>query len=153
MTTSDDPLFLYLESARRSVSIYDGPDVFLSGFTRLPQAVGDLVATNWLVSEVENGDLPQFFENSTGVLSPEALAGLRRLDLTVAAEIMERAMALIGSPYPRVRSERKERLEGLSETLLELSWDLCEALGPEFSNFDDAVERYIKIHFSTGAGA
>src|SRR4051794_27697626 len=84
-----------------SVSIYDGPETFLRQYRRLPREVGHLFAAHWCMSEVCNGGFHQFFGNSTGVLAPEAVEGIRAMGLTVWADILAAAMQLFGTPYPR----------------------------------------------------
>jgi hypothetical protein len=53
-----------------------------------------MVYTTWGVeAEVNNGGFSQYFENSSGRLADEALAGFRRLGATSYAGLLERAMA------------------------------------------------------------
>jgi hypothetical protein len=86
----------------KSVSIYDGPSVFLSQFEAIPERSRHLLATHWTQSEVRNGGLIQFFENPTGVLAPEAVEGFRHLGMPETAEALVQAMDQLGQPYPRV---------------------------------------------------
>jgi hypothetical protein len=99
-----------MEEAYDSVSIYDGLDVFLSDYSKQPLWVGDLLATHWILSEVSNGGLMQFFLNSTGVLAPEAKVGFQRMGLPDIAAIIVEAMAYFGSAYPRDSNVRNEFL-------------------------------------------
>lgn len=60
-----------------------------------------MVYTTWGVeAEVNNGGFSQYFENSTGQLADEALAGFRLLGAARHAALLERAMAArrAGSP-------------------------------------------------------
>jgi hypothetical protein len=57
------------------INIYDGPDVFLETFQKVPLKIGYLYAVHFCQSEVCNGGFGQFFFNSTGVLAPEAVRG------------------------------------------------------------------------------
>lgn len=143
-----------LEPIWNKVDIYKTPDIFLMQFTQLPQAVGDLYAAHWLVSEVVNGAFPQFFSNSTGVLAPEALVALRRIGLDDAAEITEACMTFFGEEYPRDRDIRANMIdwvwnENLSEDdehnldiLLDLSGQFLDAIGKEQKTFNFAADAY-----------
>ncbi len=93
-----------------SVSIYDGPETFLRQFGQLRPEVGHLFAATWFESEVCNGGLYQFFGNSTGVLAPEALEGLRAIGLPEWVEILAKARHFFGTAYPRDRTERRRLL-------------------------------------------
>ena len=147
-----------LDAARKSVSIYDGPAVFLEGFAKLPTAVGDLLATHWVVSEVNNGAFPQFFANSTGVLAPEAASGLLRMGLEPASAAVVEAMALFSPVYPRERKPRHAAVNAATarnaspeasaflDQLLRLSLKFLESLGHDCVEYDDAFERYLLAH-------
>lgn len=78
-----------------------GEHGFRSATARVPQWVVHLYAVHWLHSEVENGGLLQFFANTTGLLAPEAVAGLRAIGLQEWAAVLEEAMRFFGTPYPR----------------------------------------------------
>jgi len=138
----------------QDVSIYKGTDVFLEQFSRLPQSVGDLYAAHWLVSEVVNGAFPQFFSNSTGVLAPEALSALRRMDLEDAADVLEYAMEYFGDEYPRDRSIRSEMIDWVwdgdlnedqqhnLDLMLEISGEFLDSIGKDQKLFHEAADSY-----------
>ena len=86
-----------------SASIHDGPAVFLAQFAALSAPERHLLATHWCDHEVCNGGFLQFFENSTGVLAPEAVDGYRALGLFEVAATVEDAMKLFVPSYPRDR--------------------------------------------------
>jgi hypothetical protein len=102
-----------VEPVWRSVSIYDGSEVFLDQFRKLRPEVGHLFAAHWCQSEVLNGGLHQFFANSTGVLAPEAVEGFGAIGLHEWTNILTEAMALFGTPYPRDREDRQQLLPGV----------------------------------------
>jgi Domain of unknown function (DUF4375) len=143
-----------LEDMCKDVSIYNGADVFLEQFAKVPAPVGDLYAAHWVVSEVENGALPQFFSNSTGVLAPEAESALRRIGLPDAADALSQAMIEFGTPYPRNRDARKAVIdcvwrtpltpaaEELLNRMLDLTDTFLDALGKDSVVFAEAAERY-----------
>lgn len=97
------------------VSIYDGPEAFLSGFAAMSEASRHLFAAHWLQSEVCNGGFGQFFGNSTGVLAPEAAAGFRAIGLPRLAAIVDEAIAWFGDVYPREWDVRQAALETFEE--------------------------------------
>jgi len=151
-----------LEKMCDGVSIYDGPETYLEQFAKLPKHVGDLFAAHWVVSEVENGALPQFFSNSTGVLAPEAENALRRIGLSNAADALSQAMAVFGSPYPRDRGARSLLIDCVWETpltpsandllgrMLDLTDTFLDALGKDSTVFATAAEKYA-AQFAIGA--
>jgi Domain of unknown function (DUF4375) len=94
-----------------SISIYDGPEVFLLQFGKVSPEVGHLFASHWCQSEVCNGGFDQFFYNSTGVLAPEAADGFQAIGLCDLAALVRQAMSVFGAAYPRDREVRCEMLE------------------------------------------
>ena len=93
------------------VSIHGTPDLFLHQFGKLTEPQQHLFASHWCQSEVRNGGFFQFFENSTGMLAPEAVAGFRAIGLEPCAALLEEAMRYFGSPYPREREDRNAKLQ------------------------------------------
>jgi len=120
-----------LESAWRSISIYDGPEIFLRQFRAFRPEIGHLLAAQWCQSEVCNGGFHQFFTNSTGVLAPEALDGFRALGLNEWAGLLEEAMRFFGESYPRDREERQAKLSGVRGEKRE-EWDPFDDLDHRF---------------------
>ncbi len=113
MNEPGDVYWQAIEPLWDSVSIYDGPDVFLEQFRVLSPSQQHLLAAHWCQSEVCNGGLHQFFMSPTGVLAPEALEGFRAIGLPEAANIVAEAMAHFGSSYPREQSDRIAILEAI----------------------------------------
>ena len=105
-TDQDEFYWTCIEEAFDEVSIYDGPEVLAAGLHEFPEWIGDLLCVHWLLCEYLNGGLQQFFENSTGVLAPEAIAGLRRMGLPQAADSIRQAVAIFGSQYPHDKRDR-----------------------------------------------
>lgn len=98
------------------------PQVFLKRFSELSEPQKVLFPVYWLESEVCNGGFHQFFNNSTGILAPEAVAGFRSIGLTDFADSIEEAMSFFGSSYPRER-EKREYLLNLFDEENEDTWD------------------------------
>ena len=113
-----------------AVSIYDGPEVFLLQYTAAPEASRVLLAAHWCQSEICNGGFEQFFFNSTGVLAPEAVEAFRKIGMPQIASLIERAMSVFGTIYPRDRAARCAALD-----------DICGASqndGEAFGDLDDS---------------
>jgi len=127
------------------VSVYDGPELFLRRFEAAPEAARNLLAAHWLQSEVRNGGFEQFFENSSGMLAPEAEAAFRALGMPETAGIVKRAMQLLLTPFPREQYKRCEQLEGVHHDL----WDLLdeklfELIESELGGFEQAADTYAR---------
>ena len=88
----------------------EDPNKFLRLFGGVPAKAGHLYAAHWCQSEVCNGGLHQLFYNTTGILAPEGAAGFAALEMPEVASVLERAMAVFGTPYPRRRSVRQRAL-------------------------------------------
>ncbi len=132
-----------------TVSIYDGAERFLREYADISQKQQVLFSTHWCQSEIRNGGLQQFFENSTGVLAPEAEQGFRSLGMPNCANAVARGMAFFGAEYPRSREYRQERLadyEGENpdewDPFLELDDAFYNAIDEEGGGFQAAAERY-----------
>jgi len=99
-----------IDEAFEAVDIYETHDVFKQGAAKYPEWKIDILAVHWTMSETVNGGLEQYFGNSTGILAPEAALGFQRIGKPELAAALQKAMALLGEPYPRERKERAERL-------------------------------------------
>ncbi len=104
----------HIEPFWDSINIYDGVEEFLQGFMETPEHAAHLFALHWCASEVCNGGFHQFFFNSTGVLAPEAVAGLKAIGMPQTANVVAEAMASFGEPFPRDREERQDALDALT---------------------------------------
>ena len=102
-----------IDPYRERVDIFFEPDELLSDFKAVPAAVGHLLAVWWCNSEVCNGGFHQFFSNSAGILAPEALAGYRSIGSVHCSELVESAIRMFGSDFPRDRDSRFARLSEL----------------------------------------
>lgn len=147
-----------IEPLRERISIYDGPQVFLSGLLDVGREQGLLYSVHWCVSEVCNGGFHQFFYNSTGVLCPEALRGFEYLGFQRAVGIVSRAASLLGSPYPREHELRNARLQSILRPGKEREkWDPFYPLDEDFYEWkaedsflmktDEFVKRHLDVFF------
>jgi hypothetical protein len=117
-----------------ALEIHEGPERFLTDYSKLPSHVRPIVAGAWCEHEVCNGGFRQFFWNSTGVLAPEAMEAFQLVGLPALASIVEEASAVFGSPFPRERDARCGVLDGptqgdLTRTLSALDQRFYATLG------------------------
>ncbi|MCA9457705.1 MAG: DUF4375 domain-containing protein [Nitrospira sp.] len=134
-----------LEPIWDQVSIYNGADTFLTGFTQLSEIQQHLFAAHWCQSEVRNGGFHQFFSNPTGVLAPEAVRAFAVIGLVEAAEVLTRALRFFGAHYPRDQSVRLLMLRSLVGQQRS-EWDPFYALDPEFYRvIDSSSGRFARL--------
>ncbi len=79
-----------------------------AGFTNAQRLI---YAVFWYFDETGNGGHDQFFFNSTGVLWPEALAGLEALSLQDGANILRGATRRLGGGAALERVQRQAQLD------------------------------------------
>jgi Domain of unknown function (DUF4375) len=127
------------------INIYDGPEVFRSTYDSAPKIAGLMFAAHFRQSEVCNGGFGQFFSNSTGVLAPEAVDGFRQIGQPQVAAVVESAMELLGSAYPRDRDEREERLSHLPKGALDaLDEKFFSLIESEAGGFEKAADLFVE---------
>lgn len=151
-----DPYWALVKPYWNVVSIHDGPQVFLREFSRVPEPSKHLFAAHWLVSEVANGGFFQLFSNSTGVLAPEAIEGLKAIGMPKAAAIAKEATAWFGDEYPRDRDIRNDALEALEAAHAEehdTDCSICSIddrfyafMSDESGGFEEAANQFAKRH-------
>jgi Domain of unknown function (DUF4375) len=125
------------------INIYDGPEVFRETYDSAPRNSALLFAAHFCQSEICNGGFGQFFWNSTGVLAPEAVEGFRTIGQQQIADLIEKAMSLLGSSYPRGRAERQKHLAAASKTSLDsLDQMFYLLIESEAGGFKAAADRY-----------
>jgi hypothetical protein len=130
-----------------AVSIYDGPEIFLRQFVRIPERARNLFAAYWCVTEVLNGDFDQFYLNSTGVLAPEAAVAFDEIGLPHLGRLVMKA-AVLGLEYPRDRDERQERLHEVrkgadsSAPCASLDQEFYGLLATEGGGWEKAADAY-----------
>ena len=91
----------------------EDPEENLAWFRRLNRVQQILYPTHYLCAEVYNGGFHQYFHNSTGLTAPEAVEGFRTLGLNDVADLVEEAMGVFGSVFPRERALRQEFLDSI----------------------------------------
>ena len=115
-----------LDTWGSQVEIHEGPTRFLADFERVPAKLRPIIAGAWCDYEVCNGGLRQFFENSTGVLAPEASAAFESLHLSTLATVVREGIALFGEPYPRDRKTRMRLLNSEAGVAIRSSLELLD---------------------------
>jgi Domain of unknown function (DUF4375) len=132
------------------------PDSFDRTFKAVPRKLGSLYAAHFCQSEVCNGGFTQFFWNSTGVLAPEAADAFGEIGQHEVANVVQRAMSIMGSPYARDRASRWSALARLSGAPLQggrsqytnvrlfepLEKEFYSLLRTEAGGFETAADRY-----------
>ncbi|NQX84250.1 MAG: DUF4375 domain-containing protein [Mycoplasmataceae bacterium] len=69
----NDSYWRLVEPVWDKICSYDGAENFLREFNKATKKQKVLFAAHWAQSEIMNGGLGQFYSNSTGVLTPEAV--------------------------------------------------------------------------------
>lgn len=134
---------------------WEDPEKFVRKFRRVRPEAGHLYAAHWCQSEVRNGGFHQFFSNTTGLLAPEALEGFRAIGLVEWAEILAKAMAHFGTPYPRDRYDRLKFLpirQGRSRKEWDPFYKLDERFYESTDEWEDAANAYAGRAVAAGGG-
>jgi hypothetical protein len=109
-----------------------------------------LYALHWTNSEVCNGGFHQYFTNSTGMLTPDALFGARLVRATEYATTIERAASIFGPEVPSVHEERRAHLQRLDKdgtaVLDECDERWYKLIGSPATALEAFVASYIQEH-------
>jgi hypothetical protein len=147
------PYWQLVKTVWDNISIYDGPEEFLSQFARSPPVARTLFAAHWCQSEVLNGGFSQFFGNSTGVLAPEAAVAFDSIGMPKAAQKVKDAMQWFGSPFPRDRGARQDLLERYFDAdpdgvdpFKAIDDAFCDLLYEEAGGFEAAANEFSTHH-------
>ena len=141
-----------IESVWDKIERSKSPEVFLQTFAAVPREGGLLYAV-WLCDdEVCNGGFQQFFDNSAGVLAPEAIEGFMAIGQPRLAELVTAAVETLSCPDVRDFRARWAALERLPEDafreLEEKFYDLRDVDG---GGFEHAIEQYAKAAAATAS--
>ncbi len=110
--TERQPGDLYVAALQRvwkRLPLGDG-EAFVQQLRSIRPELRHLLAVHWCDAEVCNGGFHQFYTNSTGVLGPEAAEGFAAIGLAECAELVRGTLRFFGSPFPRERVRREEKL-------------------------------------------
>jgi uncharacterized protein DUF4375 len=125
-----------------AADFYHGREVYSKSIAGFIKEQIWLYSVGWYSYEVLNGGHDQFFTNSTGLLTSDALAGLDAMGLLNAAALLEEAIRRFGGTVPDDRDLRCEIIEDKEITFDDLD-----------GRFDDAevwngMDAYPKAHAS-----
>jgi len=136
-----------IETAFDTVKTWMGPDRYYDHVFRFPERVQHLLAVHWANAEICNGGFGQFFDNSAGVLAPQARDGFVAIGRNDLAVLLEHAMARLGEPYLRDRDARCDRLEELDPVFDDLEQQYYSIV----SGLRADLDRYAGIHTPDGS--
>lgn len=98
---------------------HEGERAYLDSIDRFPRPLVLLFAISLAESEINNGGFSQFFYNSSGIVAPEAIEGFKAIGMVKTAALIEEALLLFETPFPRDDWARRAALESIAETFLE----------------------------------
>jgi hypothetical protein len=120
-TTLDaNDAFAPIEPIWWTANIYGSPDDYersLASFTRSQRL---MFAIHWYRAEVNNGGHDQFYDNSTGIVWRDALAGFEALQLPKFAAVLRESARRLGGDPPLIREARQDLLTRLEPQLDDL---------------------------------
>lgn len=125
--------FAVIEPVWWSVSIYHGPARYESDLTRFSVEQRYVFACHWYLAEVRNGGHEQFFDNSTGIVWRDAVAGFHAMGLTEVADVIVEAGRRMGGTPSMKREERQAVLKRMKPDFQDLDARLLaleRSLGP-----------------------
>ncbi len=99
----------------------------------------------WLMSEVMNGGLYQFYTNPTGIVWEDALKGFELLGITRAHAIMKESTKRFGTNPSFIRSEREDFLDRNEEIEFDDLDTLFYQLDEEM-NLTHIIAQYIDLN-------
>ena len=117
-----------------------------------PRELQVLWAANCCQLDVVSGGFYQFFnDGGIGMVAPEAVEGFRLIGLENAADLLEKAMALFGQPYPRSHDRRIELsppqpTESNPSPFSDLDEKFAGEMGSNHScdRFDEAADKFVE---------
>jgi hypothetical protein len=128
------------------MDIYEGPEYLDEQYKRLNPGQRALHAVWWMKAESDNGGIDQFFYNSTGVVAPEAVKGLKLFGEVKHRDELVRIMAAFPTGQPdrdteRRRAQIEKRWRSSDKTIDD------EFPGPKGAeDLESVMARYIRAH-------
>ena len=130
----------------------DDPIEYRRQIELLSDSVRQIIATEILLWQVNNGGFHQYFFNSYGIMVRDAVEGLRRIELAKYADIVDRATVLLGDEFPEDRSKRIDLVGETPNSRIDFD-PLDEeffSLDPDMSGFAyDALDAYAEAMLKT----
>jgi len=141
----DELVWAAADPLRCWVDIYSGPEYLDEQYKTLSEAQRGLHAVSWFKSECDNGGIDQFFYNSTGVVAPEVLKGLKMFGAKEHSEVLETIMkAFPGGSPERDRKKRQAQMEKRWRSKEKAIDD--EFPGGKMPDLEEIIGRYIRVH-------
>lgn len=144
VTLEGDDSFAPIEPVWWTADIYHSPAEYESSLAAFTRAQRLFSAIHWYWSEVNNGGHYQFYDNSTGIVWRDALAGFELLGLHDFAFVLQESAGRLGGQPPLDREERLTLLERLApefDDLDERFYTLVEKM-----NLDARMLEYMRQH-------
>jgi hypothetical protein len=111
----DQVTWAAIELVWDAVTIYEGVQILDAGLALATRPQRGLYAVWWTISEVRNGGFAQYYWNSTGVVAAHAIDGLRLLEASDAAAIVERSLEPFAAVDASDPDARRAVLQGLPD--------------------------------------
>ena len=140
----DDPLLVWasIELVFEAVSIYDGVEILDAGLALATPRQRHFHAFWWTQSEIRNGGFHQYFSNTTGIVAPIALDGLRALGATAAAD----AVAAACAPFAQQLQDREHRRAILAELEITVFREYDAAFYAAYPQAFELAAAYVREH-------
>jgi hypothetical protein len=143
----DGDLFHHvLENMQDAVNFYEDRKTLRSMLDLATPGQEALYAIWWTQAEIDNGGFHQYFYNSTGILSPEALEGYRLIGAGKFAELHVRATKLFKKGVPLESRERRKAVERLPKEPFDELSDEFYRLNRMKKSLDRLCADYIRAH-------
>lgn len=118
-----DDAYAIIEPVVLTAEIYGSAEEYERSLASFSTEQRQLLAVHWYQAEVHNGGHDQFFFNSTGIVTDDALAGLKAIGAAELHAALEEAVRRLGGA-PKDRAQRQAKLE---------------ASGAKFGDLDDVL--------------
>jgi hypothetical protein len=118
---------------------------YLSNISRVSRPALLLGTAHFCCSEICNGGFVQLFNNSTGMIVPEAIEGFRAIGMPETAAVIEEAVCVFGSSYPRDRDGRQRAFAAVGNRIAAfdaLNDRFYQVVETENGGFEEAASRY-----------
>jgi Domain of unknown function (DUF4375) len=139
-----DDYFPVVKPVFWSVSIYDGPEKYESDLANFSTEQRLVLAYHWYLSEVNNGGHYQFYDNSTGIVWPDALKAFRAIGHQEVVTIIEESALRLGGDPSLDREARQRQLEDMHPDFEDLDQELFKL--EEQPDFDRKALEFIRAH-------
>lgn len=140
-TVQGTDAFALIEPVWDRVDIYGSVPEYRRTLAPFSDAQRYLFAIHWYRSEVNNGGHDQFFYNSTGIVWPDAVAGLEAIGVAEFASILKEAAGRLQEPS-QDRDQRQAQLEAFKGDFEDLD-DRFFAL-EETTNLDERMLEFAR---------